>query len=550
MRNRFSAVMAVIAFLLVLCARATGPDLGEKDQCVRIELQRLAVLYDLLDAFAGKIWPGWDNYAGIEFQAMFPNRAHMIVNPRGEPAEEYKIVEGSTVRGKKVFLNRANEIPLDMKPPLGRGGNARGGMVYINLEVLEKAPEPGTFRGENAVERLDFQSDAQILTYVHELFHEYQTIVWPIKAEQMKKEEKYRERLARAKSVPAKPRRLSRSDMPPIPSIPHAFAVYKDIEGRALMSAFGAKDDREAIEFLKDAFVARELRRKNMPEAEIVREKATTVAEGTAQYAEVKMAQQIRDAGYSPSRGEGEDPYFFKFRFMDEYFRHEMGALMEEYAARTDDPRGFQYLFGMFQCFILDRLSPGWKTGFFENSRTFDDVVAGILGLDEPQKLEIGARLQTKYPYDEISAKHGRVLKEWEDALALVGSREGKKFVVDWTETKVIFPEIVPRGSFVKIFYTRIYPRGVERMSFGEVELVGRETPMEKPWNYYLEWVDVAAGEKGYTLTFESKDGDVYRGAVLTTAGFVLKAPEIRIDEKTDEVWIEVLSQVGLEAKK
>ena len=137
-------------------------------------------------------------------------------------------------------------------------------------------------------------------------------------------------------------------------------------------------------------------------------------------------------------------------------------------------------------------------------------------------------------------------------ALALVGSRKGKKFVVDWTETKVIFPEIVPRGSFVKIFYTRIYPHGVEKMSFGEVELVGRDTPMERSWNYYLEWVDVAAkeGEKGYTLTYGSKEGDVYKEAVLTTAGFVLKAPEIRIDDKTNEVWIEVLSQVGRETKK
>jgi len=264
------------------------------------------------------------------------------------------------------------------------------------------------------------------------------------------------------------------------------------------------------------------------------------------------MAQLIRDAGYSPSRGDGEDPYFFKFRFMDQYFRHEVGALMEEYAGRTDDSRGFQYFFGMFQCFILDRLSPGWKTGFFENSRSLDDIVAGIIGLDEPQKLEIGARLQTKYTYGEISAKHGRVLKEREDALALVGSRKGKKFVVDWTETNVIFPEIVPRGPFVKIFYTRIYPHGVEKMFFGEVELVGRDTPMEKPWNYYLEWVAVEAkeGEKGYTLTYGSKEGDVYKDAVLTTAGFVLKAPEIRIDEKTDEVWVEVLSQVGREAKK
>jgi hypothetical protein len=47
-----------------------------------------------------------------------------------------------------------------------------------------------------------------------------------------------------------------------------------------------------------------------------------------------------------------------------------------------------------------------------------------------------------------------------------------------------------------------------------------------------------------------SEENDVYKDAVLTTAGFVLKAPEIRADEKAGEVWIEILSQVGRDAKK
>jgi len=554
MNYKLGAALAAAALFAALGAPAADRNLDGKDRCFRIERQRLEALYDLLDAHAGEIWPGWDNYTDVEFRTSFPNRVRMIVNPQGEPAAAYKIVEGTTVRGRKVCLDRTDEIPLALKPPLGRGGAAQFGWVYINLEALENVPAPEACGRENYAEWEHAQSEYQILTYAHELFHEYQTVVWPSRKKAAASVIRMRERAAQAPARPAAPRRQDRGDpgIPPIYYVPLSYPVFKEIEGRAILAAYGAKDDLEALEYLKDTMVARRIRHDNMPEDEVAREINVTVGEGTAQYAQVKLAQAVLGSGY---RGEGilrDDPYFFGFRFMDEYVHQWTVRQMEASCLNTFDARPFHYTFGMFAGLLCDRFVPGWKKDFLESGRTFDDLIEGFLGLDDRERKDIDNRLKNKYPYDEIMTRHGRLIKERDDAIALVEGLKGKRFVVDWTATRVIFPEIVPRGPMQKHSYRMIFPHGIEKLTFGEVELVGQDTPMDRFWNYLLEWVDTgaAAGEKGYQLTYESKDGDIYRDATLTTAGFVLKAPELRLDEKADEVWIEVLSQVRRDAKK
>lgn len=552
-KNKLIPVLISLALLPLLFG--FGHDAGtDLPPCTKIELQRLVVLYDLLDAHAAEIWPGWDNYMDVEFRMDFPNRVRMIVNLQGEPTAGYKLLEGTTVRGRKVYLDRTEEIPLALKPPLGRGGAAQFGRVFINLEALENIPAPEACRRDNYADWEHAQSESQILTYAHELFHEYQSVVWPFRKKAGAALIKMREKAAQAPARTAAPRRQDRGDpgFPPIYYVPLSYPVFKEIEGRAILAAYGAKDDREAVEYLEDAMAARRIRHDNMPEEEVAREIMVTVGEGTAQYAQIKLAHAVLGSGYRDKGDLGSDPYFFGFRFMDEYVRRWTVRQMEASCLDTFDARPFHYSFGMFAGFLCDRFVPGWKQDFLEGERTFDDVLERFLGLDDREWRDVDNRLKNKYPYDEIAARHGRLIKERDDAIALVEGRKGKRFVVDWTATKVVFPEIVPRGVMQKHSYRNIFPRGIEKMTFGEVELVGRDTPMDRFWNYLLEWVDTGlkAGEKGYGLTYGSKDGDVYRDAVLTTSGFVLKAPELRLDEKADEVWIEVLSKVGREAKK
>jgi hypothetical protein len=61
-----------------------------------------------------------------------------------------------------------------------------------------------------------------------------------------------------------------------------------------------------------------------------------------------------------------------------------------------DDRRKY-YLYGAYQCFLLDRFSPGWKRGFLEKGKDLDVMMADLLRLTPAEKEEIAQRLPTRY---------------------------------------------------------------------------------------------------------------------------------------------------------
>jgi hypothetical protein len=92
-----------------------------------------------------------------------------------------------------------------------------------------------------------------------------------------------------------------------------------------------------------------------------------------------------------------------------------VSSLMEKglhFAANwTLDKRGKYYLYGAYQCFLLDRFVPGWKRNFFRNKKNRDQITAEFLKLTEEQKEEIAKRINSRYSYDDIYAKHDDVIK-------------------------------------------------------------------------------------------------------------------------------------------
>jgi hypothetical protein len=59
---------------------------------------------------------------------------------------------------------------------------------------------------------------------------------------------------------------------------------------------------------------------------------------------------------------------------------------------------------------------------------------------------------------------------------------------------------------------------------------------------YYLRYVDTA--NEGFDIDYSNKNNDEYTDAVVTTNGFTLKAPKIRIKERDNRVKFIVLSKV------
>ena len=59
---------------------------------------------------------------------------------------------------------------------------------------------------------------------------------------------------------------------------------------------------------------------------------------------------------------------------------------------------------------------------------------------------------------------------------------------------------------------------------------------------YHLRYVDT--GDRGYTVESSKNEGDIHYDAVITTPGFVLKAPKVRVKERGDRVKFVVLEKV------
>ncbi len=74
-----------IVLLFIFVTLGTVPIHAERnpDRYLEVELKRIEEAYRLLDRFAEKIWPGWDNFNDIEIRVEFPNNVQLMINPRG-----------------------------------------------------------------------------------------------------------------------------------------------------------------------------------------------------------------------------------------------------------------------------------------------------------------------------------------------------------------------------------------------------------------------------------------------------------------------------------
>ncbi len=92
-----------------------------------------------------------------------------------------------------------------------------------------------------------------------------------------------------------------------------------------------------------------------------------------------------------------------------------------------------------------------------------------------------------------------------------------------------------------------VYPDGVGKLTFDDVEINIRHKPVEIDKLYHLILVDPDGTRraKPYELTFEKQDGtDTYVNAVVTTPLFTLKAPKVRIVADAGRVKIWILARV------
>jgi len=550
MRSTLMAAVVVAAMVAVVAtagsAAAQTKTKTKLEPYLEIELQRLEETYTVLERFAKDIWPGWTNYLDPEFQVQFPNLVFLIVGPRTAVPDGYQLVEGRTVRAKPVYINRKEELPIALQPPLGGGG---GGGLTIRIRLQQfpmrpdvKPPEKAAAKGDKPFEPHYDVSEAQILLYVHEFFHGFQTIAIPGRAPKPKPA--VTQTAEKPPSPPSAPRRSGPREPEIVVTLD--YATYSNVEALALKAAYAAADAKQARERLSDYLVARHCKQQAMAPREIEFENETQLSEGTALYSETQIASLILEARYGGNGRHEGDPAFSSWRGMRSYLDEKLAGQIEYSGSSTLDTLSKYYVFGAHLCFILDRISPEWKTAFFQSQKSLDKVVEETLKLTEADERRIAAGLEARYTVSDVRAKHKRVLDERDAAIALVKSRQGKRYIVDFERTREFF-ETRPRGKSVRVGVEQIFVNGIERLTLGDISLTSIDTPMHRPRLWTVEWVDTNAadGVMGYELTCREHAGSVCKGAEFKTAGFTLDAPEVELADTGNEVRITILSKVA-----
>ncbi len=500
------------------------------DPEIETELKLLGEAHILLDKFAQKIWPGWNGYKTLDFTLIFPNRVVVMVTQNEKLPQRFKILPGKAVDGKTVYIDRTKELPgrIGSAMSIHGHGDIEGvtAVLMSPLEPIGEKPESKPAPEENSLEDLaEYMRLTRMLIYVHEAYHSLQAklMVECQKAGLMKRQ----------------------GEMDQDFDANLEYSVYADIEGKALLKAFKEKDKIKALEYFKDSWVAREIKQKAMPSGASAADTIRTRNEGTATYANLKMPLVIKGTGYRSQAAKDDKTISGAFKHIDEYIEREAISTLEATASRTLEVSQRLYIYGAFQCFLLDRFLPQWKKGFFENDRTLDEVIAEFLKLSKEDKQKITERLKTDFAFNEIRAKHSRVIKDRDDTVQLVMNRKGKKYLIDLKQAQRGF-EINPRKQENVVLYKgeQFFPHGLTRFVFGSLNLVSEDTPMRLSFSpHHLEWVDAEAkeGEKGYELKYGEKVEDLYKNVTLTTKGFTMTAKAIKIVEDAETVKISII---------
>ena len=517
-RLNFKSVVTIIVISIVFSFAAYAQETLPK--VYSITLKQLEETWNVLDQVSGKVWPGWTKYAEVPFLFRYANGVQMLVG-HPNPPDGFKLVEGVTVRNKKVYLNKKEEIPLEMILPVSGGGGpipygSDGGKSVLVVDLTMSGKKNEVKAEENpsgSAGRQIYESENQLLINLHELFHCYQRDV-------------YRWRYGNLQY-----------------NTDANYAVYAEIEGIALERAYIAKDENKAKEYMKDFIVARELKHNSMDEIERMQEAEEEIMEGGAVHAEVRTCEVIKE-GFKPGISGSDDPHYMKFASVDSLIADKLSMLRNS-RVYTMDARNKSYSYGAFQALLLDRFTPGWQNGFYQKKFFFDQLIKEYLKISDGEKETIENRLKTDYDYGNIYAKHKKIVDERDNAYKLVESRKGLSFIINFKNTYE-YPHLTAKKKF-SLGLINIYPEGFEKLKMEDVELTGNSSPVILDQLYYVKWIDTNSKTPAdsYKLTYDKKEGsDIYCNAVITTGGFTLKAPKIQITERQGRIKITILSKI------
>lgn len=509
------SIRILISAIVLLYSAATAGDGDEMHPVMRMELFRLRETRNILRQYADRVWPGWEGFDEVPFLFAYENGVRMLVG-HPAPPPEFEIVEGAGIEGKQVFVDRSREIEIEMAWPMEIGGGVSSLGTYEGKTVRIISINPRSYlpteEGIDPTTSPRYSSENAILLYIHELFHVFQRSFYEFEYGNLQYN----------------------------PDV--NYAVYSEIEGRALLAAFREKDAPAARDYLEDFIVARKLKFRSMAETERLQELSEDINEGTARYAEYAVLRNI-ERGYSPVITERDDSYFHKFDSLGYYFERRM----QDFTYIIDQTLSSKmkcYYYGCFQALLLDRYVDGWKEAIGRNNGSMFALIDDFFAMNDEEEKAVAARLGERYGYDSLVLKHGPVIEERDRAFAEYNAQEGTAFIVSFEPIlEFPLPRMDEKTKKYTIGYRSVYPEGISAIEIREVLLEGKGKPLLVDQIYYLKSIDT--DDRGYEIDYSKRENDIYYDATVNTSGFTLKAPKIEVRERGKRIKFIILSKVS-----
>ncbi|MBN2386968.1 MAG: hypothetical protein JXB85_08100 [Anaerolineales bacterium] len=326
-----------LCLLLSLASALSNFGLPQPDTADRLsdlDQARLAEALQLRAELGERVWPGWN--AAQRPVIVWNSAYEFLIGYPGLPPADWEAVPGET------YHRRPAENPQNFAVPVG---DEWAGSIATKAET--DAFLIGAFREmfPPIIEqifpyRLLIQpSETQIGALLHEDFHAYMMTAAP----------------GRMEIAEAAHHLTDEYD-----AASEAFAGEMKEEYALLAQALQAESDLEAVDLVWLFLQARDDRRQAYalsPEL-VDYERWLEWEEGTAKYVEVASLQIAYQAGdYAPLLSMETDPDFKGYQTFEQRWSQELVQLRNP----SGSPETRFYMTGMAECFLLERLLPGWQ---------------------------------------------------------------------------------------------------------------------------------------------------------------------------------------------
>jgi len=337
---------------------------------------RLAETRRLIQELGENVWPGWGQTdfpmivynEEFAFLVGYPNPPDGWVKvPAGvENGGGWELVAEDTFTGQGYYRQRLSGVtPEAFTVMVGERWVCslptfdwmQIGLIQTIRNDLPSFLRP-IFPYRLFVGQLVSGDDQYISLNAHECFHAYQGIVTA-------------EKLAAAENA-------NMQYASQYPWTDGALQSDWQAELKLLTDALRTDDPAQSMELARSFLTVRSARRTSgVLSAELIAfEQKREWLEGLARYAELEIWRLASVKDYLPIPETGDLLQFDQYRGFERRWTNELAQIQ---MMADDEGDGRFYYSGMAQAYLLDRLSPGWKTSAFDENIWLDDLLQAVV---------------------------------------------------------------------------------------------------------------------------------------------------------------------------